>query len=203
MGLFLATQALLLAGIVRFTTLWRDHPAASSACFTAASDASVCASIPPWTILPVARSMPGRPETKTKPFARTTGESGTPVFRMVSEMTGTSMISFMARSLAGPGSLPCPLPPGPAPQGWPATIAQCESGGAATRGNGALPDWLLPLLVPLAAALAGALLVGAILLALRPRGGGSEGMLILADRMESLSDRLGGPGAGGEHKQRR
>jgi DNA recombination protein RmuC len=52
-----------------------------------------------------------------------------------------------------------------------------------------LPDWLLPLLVPLAAALAGALLVGSIALAFRPRGG-SEGVLILADRMEALSDRL-------------
>jgi DNA recombination protein RmuC len=41
----------------------------------------------------------------------------------------------------------------------------------------------------LAAALAGALLVGAILLALRPRGG-SEGVLLLADRMEALSDQL-------------
>ena len=53
-----------------------------------------------------------------------------------------------------------------------------------------MPDWLLPLLVPLAAALAGALLVGAIALALRPRAEAGEGVLLLADRMEALSDRL-------------
>ncbi|WP_240046742.1 DNA recombination protein RmuC [Paracraurococcus ruber] len=52
-----------------------------------------------------------------------------------------------------------------------------------------MPDWLLPLLVPLVAMLAGALLAGAIALAARPRGGG-EGMLLLAERMEALSDRL-------------
>lgn len=48
-----------------------------------------------------------------------------------------------------------------------------------------MPDWLLPLLVPVVAALAGGLLV----LAFRPRGGG-EGVALLADRMEALSDRL-------------
>jgi DNA recombination protein RmuC len=54
-----------------------------------------------------------------------------------------------------------------------------------------LPDWLLPLLVPLAAALAGGLLVGALVLAARPRSGaGAESALLLADRMEALSARL-------------
>jgi DNA recombination protein RmuC len=51
-----------------------------------------------------------------------------------------------------------------------------------------VPDWLLPLLVPMAAALAGALLM----LAFRPRGGGGGGdaVLLLAERMEALSQRL-------------
>jgi DNA recombination protein RmuC len=56
-----------------------------------------------------------------------------------------------------------------------------------------LPDWLLPLLVPLTAGLAGALLAGAVALAVRPRGGGAreaEGVALLADRMDALSDRL-------------
>ena len=48
-----------------------------------------------------------------------------------------------------------------------------------------MPDWVLPLLVPVAAALAGMLLV----LAFRPRGGG-EGLGFLADRMDALSHRL-------------
>lgn len=49
-----------------------------------------------------------------------------------------------------------------------------------------MPDWLLPLLVPVAAALAGGLLV----LAFRPRGGGGEGVALLAERMDALSQRL-------------
>ncbi|WP_254452589.1 DNA recombination protein RmuC [Roseicella sp. DB1501] len=55
-----------------------------------------------------------------------------------------------------------------------------------------MPDWLLPLLVPLAAGLAGALLAGAIALAFRLQGGGGggEAVLLLAERMEALSDRL-------------
>ncbi|MBV1797360.1 DNA recombination protein RmuC [Siccirubricoccus sp. G192] len=53
-----------------------------------------------------------------------------------------------------------------------------------------MSDWVLPLLVPLAAALAGGLITAA-LLALRPRGGG-EGVALLADRMEALSARLDG-----------
>jgi len=47
-----------------------------------------------------------------------------------------------------------------------------------------MPDWLLPLLVPAAAALAGVLLA----LALRPRADG--GVALLAQRMDALSDRL-------------
>ena len=53
-----------------------------------------------------------------------------------------------------------------------------------------MPDWLLPLLVPLLAALAGGLLTAVLLLALRPRSGGGEGVALLAERMDSLSDRL-------------
>lgn len=48
---------------------------------------------------------------------------------------------------------------------------------------------MLPLLVPLAAALAGGMLAAALLLALRPRGGG-EAVALLADRMDALSERL-------------
>jgi DNA recombination protein RmuC len=57
-----------------------------------------------------------------------------------------------------------------------------------------MPDWLLPLLVPVIAALAGGLITAALLLALRPRGGGggSEAVALLADRMEALSARLDG-----------
>src|SRR4051794_24897013 len=59
--------------------------------------------------------------------------------------------------------------------------------GTATRERDCVPDWLLPLLVPMAAALAGALLM----LAFRPRGGaGGEAVLLLAERMEALSQRL-------------
>ncbi len=60
-----------------------------------------------------------------------------------------------------------------------------------------MPDWLLPLLVPIAAALAGGLLVAALMSAARAgrsgAGGGSEAALaLLADRMEALSHRLDG-----------
>ncbi len=57
-----------------------------------------------------------------------------------------------------------------------------------------MPDWLLPLLVPVAAALAGALLAAALMLAARPRGGG-EAMALLADRIEALSQRMDGAAA--------
>jgi DNA recombination protein RmuC len=49
-----------------------------------------------------------------------------------------------------------------------------------------VPEWILPVLVPVAAALAGMLVV----LAFRPRGG--EGVGLLADRMDALSQRLDG-----------
>jgi DNA recombination protein RmuC len=65
--------------------------------------------------------------------------------------------------------------------------AACPSR-AVARGDPGVPDWLLPLLVPLAAALAGVLLA----MALR-RGGGAApdpGVLLLAERMEALSQRL-------------
>ncbi|MCB4820787.1 DNA recombination protein RmuC [Roseicella aerolata] len=52
-----------------------------------------------------------------------------------------------------------------------------------------MPDWLLPLLVPLAAALAGALLAGALVLVFRPRGAG-EAAALLADRVEALAARM-------------
>lgn len=54
-----------------------------------------------------------------------------------------------------------------------------------------LAESLLPLLVPIAAALAGALLAAALMLATRP-GRGTDGMALLADRMEALATRLDG-----------
>lgn len=53
-----------------------------------------------------------------------------------------------------------------------------------------MPDWLLPLLVPLAAALAGGLLVGALLLASRPASPRADAVALLAERMDALSERL-------------
>src|SRR6516165_2668203 len=44
----------------------------------------------PLTKAPVLRSIGGKPETKTKPLAFTTGDSGTPDLRMLSEMPGIS-----------------------------------------------------------------------------------------------------------------
>ncbi len=52
-----------------------------------------------------------------------------------------------------------------------------------------LPEWLLPVLVPLAAALAGGLLVAALALALRG-GGGGQAAALLVERVEALSHRL-------------
>ncbi|MDN3567536.1 DNA recombination protein RmuC [Paeniroseomonas aquatica] len=49
-----------------------------------------------------------------------------------------------------------------------------------------MPEWILPVLVPVAAALAGMLVV----LAFRPRG--NDGVALLADRMDALSQRLDG-----------
>jgi DNA recombination protein RmuC len=51
-----------------------------------------------------------------------------------------------------------------------------------------LADWLLPLLVPIAAALAGGLVAAALILALRPRG--DDALALLADRMAALSERM-------------
>ena len=56
-----------------------------------------------------------------------------------------------------------------------------------------LPDWLLPLLVPVAAALAGGLLATALLLATRSAGRGEAGeqvLALLADRVDGLSQRV-------------
>ncbi len=53
-----------------------------------------------------------------------------------------------------------------------------------------MPDWLLPLLVPVAAGLAGAMLAASVLLALRPREAG--GTALLAARLEVLADATAG-----------
>ena len=80
--------------------------------------------------------------------------------------------------------------PGPHPPGGKALYTPSGPGQGVESGlKGAqVPEWLLPLLVPLAAALAGGLLVGALLLATRPRGG--EAAALLAERMDALSARL-------------
>lgn len=55
-----------------------------------------------------------------------------------------------------------------------------------------MPEWLLPLLVPIAAALAGGLLAAALMLAGRPARGGTEALALVAERMDALSHRLDG-----------
>lgn len=61
----------------------------------------VCVAMSPVASRPVLRSIGGRPDTKTKPLALITGDSGTPARRMPSETTG---MSTTVRSMIAP---PC------------------------------------------------------------------------------------------------